>query len=60
MANKNTIRRMVPKSNRKIVNICKIDTSNTHIHGRSLSSLAINTSIKSGGIKPNFGILISS
>jgi hypothetical protein len=53
MANQNTIPRMLLISNRNIVNIGKIDTSNTHIHGRSLSFLAINTSIKSGEIKPD-------
>ena len=41
--------RTVPKSNRKIVESGKIDTSNIHDH--SLSWLGTATSMKSGGIK---------
>ena len=40
-----------PKSNIKIVEIGKIDTPSTQIHGRSLSLLGIGTSIKSGGVR---------
>ena len=43
--------RTVPKSNRKIVEKSKLDTSNTQIHGRSLSCLGTGTSIKSDGVK---------
>jgi hypothetical protein len=41
----------IPKSNLKIVERGKIDTSNTHVHDSSLSWLCASTSIKSGGIK---------
>jgi len=36
----------VPKSNRKIVERCKIETPNTQIHDLSLSWFIIDTSIK--------------
>jgi hypothetical protein len=41
----------VPKSNKKIAAIGRIDTSNIQIHGRSLPWLSTRTSIKSGGVK---------
>ena len=43
----------VPKSNIKIVQRDKIDTTKTHIrvHDRSISWLGTDTSIKSGGVK---------
>ena len=40
-----------PKSNIKIVEIGKIDTPNTQIHGLTLSLLGIGTSIESGGVR---------
>ena len=46
-----------PKSNIKIVEIGKIDTPSTQIHGRSLSLLSIGTSIKCGGVILVFPIL---
>jgi len=42
---------IIPKSNIKILERGKIDTSNTQIHDRSLSLLGTDTSIKSGGVK---------
>jgi hypothetical protein len=41
----------VPKSNRKIVERDKIDTSNTQIHDLSLFWLATGTPMKSCGVK---------
>jgi len=41
----------IPKSNIKIVDRCKIDTSYAQIHERSLSWLGKGTSIKGDGIK---------
>ena len=41
----------IPKSNIKIVERGKIDTSNTQIHDRSLSCLGTSSSITSGGLK---------
>jgi hypothetical protein len=41
----------VPKSNRKIVERDKIDTSNTQMHDRSFHLLGTGTSIKSGVVK---------
>jgi hypothetical protein len=38
-----------PKSIRKIVERCKIDTPYTELYDRSLSWLSTDTSIKSGG-----------
>lgn len=43
--------RTIPKSNIKIVERGKIDTSITQINDRSLSGLGKGTSIKSGGFK---------
>ena len=43
--------RTVSKSIRKIVKSCKICTTNTHVHDRSLSWLGTNNSIKSGNVK---------
>ena len=43
--------RTVPNFSRKIVERGKTDTSNTHIHDRSLSWLGTFSSIKSGGVK---------
>jgi len=40
----------VPKSIRKIVETCKIITSNTHIYDCSLSWLGTYTSINSGRV----------
>jgi len=48
MEGKYHIVRTIPKSNRKIVDRGKIDTTNTH---RSFCCLGTGTSIKSGGIK---------
>jgi hypothetical protein len=39
----------IPKSNRKIVEKGKIDTSNTQTHGLSLSWLGTDSSIKGVG-----------
>ena len=41
----------VPKSNRKIVERCKIETPNTQIHDLSLSWFIIDTSIKKKWVK---------
>jgi hypothetical protein len=38
-------------SNIKIVERDQIDTSNTHVHDRSLPWLCTGTSMKSGGLK---------
>ena len=43
--------RTIPKSNIKIVERGKIDTSNTQIYDRSLSWMCIGTSIKGGRVK---------
>ena len=40
----------IPKSNRKIVERDKIDTSNTQVHDRSLSWCGTGTLINSGGV----------
>lgn len=44
-------RKKVQKSNRKIVNKCKIDIINTHIHDRLISVHNTGTSMQNGGIK---------
>jgi hypothetical protein len=38
-------------SNRKIIERCKIDTTNTQIHDHPLSKLGTGTSIRSDGVK---------
>jgi hypothetical protein len=38
-------------SNRKIIERCKIDTTNTQIHDHPLSRLGTGTSIRSDGVK---------
>jgi len=43
--------RTAPKTNRKLVERCKIITTNIHLHDHSLSFLCASTSIKSGGVK---------
>ena len=53
MTNKNNIPRMVPKSNRKIVYIVNRYPKHTNTWPITFFTLAIGTSIKSGGIKPN-------
>jgi len=40
----------VPKSHRKIIEMCNIDTSSTQLHDRSFSWIFTATSIKSGGV----------
>jgi len=44
----------MPKPHSKIVERIKIDTTNTQIHGLSLSWLGTSTSIKSGGVETVF------
>jgi len=39
------------KNSSKIVESDKFETTNTQIHGRSLSKLGTGTSIKNGGVK---------
>jgi len=41
----------VPKSNRNVVEIDKIDIPNTHIHDCSITWLSTGTLIKGGGAK---------
>ena len=43
--------RTIPKSNIKIVERDKIDTPDTQIHDRPLSSQIAGTSVKRGGVK---------
>ena len=43
----------VLKSNQKTRNIDNIDTSNTHIHDRSVFWLCAGTSVKSGWVEPS-------
>jgi hypothetical protein len=50
MKTKNTTVGTIPKSNIKIVERDKIDTSNTQIHDRSLSWCGTGTLINSGGV----------
>ena len=40
----------VPNSNSKFVERGKFDTSNTHIHDRTLSCLGTGTSVKGGEV----------
>jgi hypothetical protein len=49
----------VHKSNRKIVELAKIDTSNTHIHDHSLSLLGTGTSVESDSVKLGQWVQIS-
>ena len=44
-----TVGKIVPKSNRKLVERGQLDTSNTQIHNRAPSWISVDT--QSGGVK---------